>query len=79
MELRVPFLDLQFSNYYLGIEPELRQPKDSIEKYLLRSAFEGDDLLPLEILWRHKEAFRLVFVTKNGFFSRKFIIIHFTM
>nr|CAI5823171.1 unnamed protein product [Callosobruchus analis] len=57
LELRVPFLDLQFTNYYLSIEPELRQPKDSVEKHLLRSAFEGTDLLPHEILWRHKEAF----------------------
>ncbi|CAH1963765.1 unnamed protein product [Acanthoscelides obtectus] len=57
LELRVPFLDLQFTNYYLNIEPELKQPKDTVEKYLLRSAFEGTDLLPDEILWRHKEAF----------------------
>ncbi|VEN56517.1 unnamed protein product, partial [Callosobruchus maculatus] len=31
--------------------------KDTVEKHLLRSAFEGTDLLPHEILWRHKEAF----------------------
>ncbi|XP_044752180.1 asparagine synthetase [glutamine-hydrolyzing] [Coccinella septempunctata] len=58
LELRVPFLDLQFTNYYLSIEGSLRQPKDkSIEKYLLRSAFDKDDLLPHDILWRPKEAF----------------------
>jgi len=28
-----------------------------IEKHLLRSAFDGTDLLPNNILWRHKEAF----------------------
>ena len=28
-----------------------------IEKYLLRLAFENDDLLPKEVLWRKKEAF----------------------
>jgi len=28
-----------------------------IEKHLLRSAFDGTDLLPKNILWRHKEAF----------------------
>lgn len=28
-----------------------------IEKYLLRSAFDGTNLLPSNILWRHKEAF----------------------
>lgn len=30
---------------------------DGIEKHLLRSAFDGTDLLPNNILWRHKEAF----------------------
>ncbi|KAJ8916754.1 hypothetical protein NQ315_013959 [Exocentrus adspersus] len=52
--------DLQFTNYFLNIDPELKQPKDGVEKYLLRSAFEGTDVLPHEILWRHKEAFRYV-------------------
>lgn len=57
LELRVPFLDLQFTNYYLNLEPTLKQPKDNVEKYLLRSSFDGTDLLPHDILWRHKEAF----------------------
>ncbi|KAF2900941.1 hypothetical protein ILUMI_05244 [Ignelater luminosus] len=58
LELRVPFLDLQFTNYYLSLPKELRQPKDmKLEKYLLRSAFEGTNILPHDILWRHKEAF----------------------
>ncbi|XP_060517860.1 asparagine synthetase [glutamine-hydrolyzing] [Cylas formicarius] len=57
LELRVPFLDLQFTNYYLNIDPELRRPKDGIEKYLLRSAFDKLNLLPHDILWRPKEAF----------------------
>uniref|UniRef100_J3JXG4 Asparagine synthetase [glutamine-hydrolyzing] n=1 Tax=Dendroctonus ponderosae TaxID=77166 RepID=J3JXG4_DENPD len=57
LELRVPFLDLQFTNYYLNVDPELKQPKDGVEKFLLRSAFSGSDLLPHDILWRHKEAF----------------------
>ncbi|KAJ8946246.1 hypothetical protein NQ318_004615 [Aromia moschata] len=57
LELRVPFLDLQFTNYFLNIQPELKQPKDGVEKFILRSAFDGTDVLPHEILWRHKEAF----------------------
>lgn len=57
LELRVPFLDLQFTHYYLNMEPEIRQPKDGVEKFLLRSAFDGTDILPHDILWRHKEAF----------------------
>ncbi|KAK7791162.1 hypothetical protein R5R35_013329 [Gryllus longicercus] len=57
LELRVPFLDLQFTHYYLGLDPELRTPKGGVEKHLLRSAFDDTDLLPKSILWRHKEAF----------------------
>ncbi|XP_011349567.1 asparagine synthetase [glutamine-hydrolyzing] isoform X2 [Ooceraea biroi] len=57
LELRVPFLDIQFTNYYLSLNANSRQPRDGIEKYLLRSAFNGTNLLPANILWRHKEAF----------------------
>ncbi|EFN79560.1 asparagine synthetase [glutamine-hydrolyzing] [Harpegnathos saltator] len=57
LELRVPFLDLQFTNYYLSLDAGSRQPQDGVEKHLLRSAFDGTDLLPANILWRHKEAF----------------------
>lgn len=57
LELRVPFLDLQFNHYYLSLDPNSRQPQGGIEKHLLRSAFDGTGLLPDNILWRHKEAF----------------------
>lgn len=57
LELRVPFLDLQFTNYFLSLDPSIRQPKDGVEKYLIRKAFDGTGLLPDNILWRHKEAF----------------------
>lgn len=57
LELRVPFLDLEFTNYMLSLPPEMLQPKDGVEKHLLRSAFDGVGLLPDNILWRHKEAF----------------------
>lgn len=57
LELRVPFLDLQFSSYILQLPIELRTPKDGIEKYLLRKAFENSQLIPDSILWRTKEAF----------------------
>ncbi|CAH0558230.1 unnamed protein product [Brassicogethes aeneus] len=57
LELRVPFLDLQFTNYYLNMPAELKQPKDGVEKYMLRAAFDKTDTLPDKILWRHKEAF----------------------
>lgn len=58
LELRVPFLDLQFTNYFLSLPKELRQPKNmKLEKYLLRYAFNDAEILPNHILWRHKEAF----------------------
>ncbi|XP_034945074.1 asparagine synthetase [glutamine-hydrolyzing] [Chelonus insularis] len=57
LELRVPFLDLQFTHYYLSLDPESRQPQNGVEKHLLRSAFDDSKLLPNNILWRHKEAF----------------------
>jgi len=56
LEVRAPFLDHAFTSYYLSLPPHMRQPKDGVEKHLLRSAFEGD-LIPSEILWRPKEAF----------------------
>lgn len=57
LELRVPFLDHQFTTYYLSLPKAARRPKDGVEKYLLRQAFNASDLLPKDILWRHKEAF----------------------
>lgn len=59
LELRVPFLDKAFTAYYLSIAPEMRQPQNGVEKYLLRSAFDGHltEYLPDDVLWRAKEAF----------------------
>ncbi|XP_063381410.1 asparagine synthetase [glutamine-hydrolyzing] [Cydia fagiglandana] len=57
LELRVPFLDIEFTHHYLGTEAKLRQPQDGVEKYMLRKSLAKSDLLPDSILWRHKEAF----------------------
>ncbi|XP_031566811.1 asparagine synthetase [glutamine-hydrolyzing]-like [Actinia tenebrosa] len=57
LEIRVPFLDVDFTSYILSIPAELRQPQDGMEKWLLRSAFDSTNLLPKDILWRPKEAF----------------------
>jgi len=59
LEARVPFADKTFIEYIFSINPELKLAKtnDYVEKYLLRKAFSEDNLLPNEILWRHKEAF----------------------
>jgi len=59
LEARVPFADKTFVKYYLSIPPQYRIPNgsDRPEKYLLRKAFEHDNLLPYDVLWRPKEAF----------------------
>jgi asparagine synthase (glutamine-hydrolysing) len=59
LEVRVPFLDRDFVNIYLRIDPRLRCPRPvenrKIEKYLLRKAFSP--CLPPSVAWRVKEAF----------------------
>lgn len=62
LEARVPFLDKEFVDMYLNIDPSLKIPtKTRMEKYLFRRAFEevykDDPILPHDILWRKKEAF----------------------
>lgn len=57
MEGRVPFGDLDFVEYVMSIDPSLKMNKYGMGKYLLRHAFEKDDLLPREILFRDKAAF----------------------
>ena len=57
LELRVPFLDKYFTSYYLSLDPKERQPKEGIEKYLLRESFSGSGIVPDAVLWRAKEAF----------------------
>jgi asparagine synthase (glutamine-hydrolysing) len=61
VELRVPFLDLEFLNHAMNIKPEDRMPMRGktvtrIEKHALRKAFDGT-YLPAEVLWRQKEQF----------------------
>ena len=66
LEVRVPFLDQEFLNYYMNcfqVSVPLKL-KDSIEKYILRKAMTGKyikdskdrELLPEHIMWRTKEA-----------------------
>lgn len=57
LEARVPFGDLDFVKYVMAINPELKINKYGKGKYLLRHAFEGEEYLPDEILWREKAAF----------------------
>lgn len=57
LEARVPFGDLDFVEYVLAVDPEMKLNKYSKGKYLLRHAFEDGGYLPEEILWREKAAF----------------------
>jgi asparagine synthase (glutamine-hydrolysing) len=56
LEARVPFLDKEFIDVAMRINPEAKMSKDGrIEKHILRQAFE--DKLPKEVVWRQKEQF----------------------
>ena len=61
VEGRVPFLDKDFIDIAMGLNPtdkmsiRLSDGKQRIEKWILRKAFE--DLLPEDIAWRQKEQF----------------------
>ena len=59
LEARTPFLDRGFIQSYLSIPSNIRfhVENNKCEKYLLRKAFDGYNLLPNEVLWRTKEAF----------------------
>jgi asparagine synthase (glutamine-hydrolysing) len=57
LEARIPFLDPEFIKAYWTIPAEVRHPKYNCEKYWLRKAFDGYNLLPDKVLWRKKEAF----------------------
>jgi asparagine synthase (glutamine-hydrolysing) len=57
LELRVPFLDVTMIELAMKIDPgmKIRQRRgNSVEKWILRKAFEGTGYLPDEILWRYK-------------------------
>ena len=56
VEGRVPFLDKEFLDTAMRLNPEAKMcPGKTIEKRILREAFA--DMLPQEIAWRQKEQF----------------------
>lgn len=56
VEGRVPFLDKEFLDVAMTIEPSYKMcPGKTIEKKVVRDAFT--DMLPAEIAWRQKEQF----------------------
>jgi len=67
VEPRVPFLDRDFLDYVMDLDPEWKMCKvregdenrGSIEKFIMRKAFDTPEnpYLPEEVLWRQKEQF----------------------
>ena len=63
LEARTPFFDMNFVNFYMCLDPELKRWSGKrIEKQLLRDSFRPFDdqergLLPNSLLDRRKEAF----------------------
>ena len=67
VEPRVPFLDKQFLDYVMTLDPEVKmckvrpgdEKRGSIEKFIMRKAFDTPEspYLPEDVLWRQKEQF----------------------
>lgn len=66
VEARVPFLDKEFLDVAMNIDPEeklIKKDQGRIEKYIMRKAFDttgelgAKPYLPEHILWRQKEQF----------------------
>lgn len=56
IEGRVPFLDKEFLDVAMNLNPEDKMAKNGrMEKWILRKAFE--DILPESVAWRQKEQF----------------------
>ena len=55
LELRVPFLDKDFTEFILNIDGYWKSTKRGMEKQILRDAYQN--YLPDDILYRQKEAF----------------------
>ena len=59
LEPRTPFLDKKWVDYFISLGINIRNfnHSNNIEKNLFRKAFETENLLPRDILFRRKEAF----------------------
>ena len=56
LEIRFVFLSKEFISLVFSIDPVLRMPYNQIEKYIFRDAFSETNYLPMEVLFRSKEA-----------------------
>ena len=69
VEGRVPFLDKEFIDVAMRINPDDKLIRNGrIEKWVIRKAFE--DYLPAEVAWRQKEQFQMALATAGSTHSR---------
>jgi len=59
LEARVPFLDREFLEYSMSLDPAVKMSGNRMEKYIVREAFDDAEnpYLPKDVLWRQKEQF----------------------
>ena len=57
LEVRLPFADKEYIDLYLNLDSKYFAHENGVEKYYLRKAFEGKDIIPDNVLWRKKDAF----------------------
>lgn len=65
LEARCPFSSTNLIKFVQSINPELRMSNDKIEKFLLRKAFDGFNIIPDDVLCRSKAAFSDAISTKE--------------
>ncbi len=55
LEARVPFLDREFLEYVMTLDPAVKMAGSRVEKWILRKAFDVPDqpYLPAEV-WKRK-------------------------
>ena len=57
LEARIPFSDVTYIKLNQSLNPKLRTCDNKIEKFMLRKAFDGINLLPDSVLYRQKDGF----------------------
>ncbi len=58
IEVRVPFLEREVINFTQTLPAEWKlHGEEKVEKWILRQAFAGKDILPAEVVWRVKQPF----------------------
>lgn len=80
LEMRYPFLDMRFVEYFLKIHPILKRPQmsgysnNTIEKYIIRKTFDTDETIQIDksILWSHRQDIRYSFNNLKNMLSEYF-------